>query len=62
LPDLAGADVALWLDPGKVVPAVFGADSSDRNLAAVAGVGFTVSSRHGSDGGSATYRFRLVAH
>jgi hypothetical protein len=62
LPDLAGADVALWLDPGKVVSAVFGADSSDRNLAAVAGVGFTVSSRHGSDTGSATYRFRLVAH
>lgn len=64
LPDLADADVALWADPGALVQALFGGWSTgaqaetDPNLAAVAGVGVTASSR---DDGKASFRFRIVA-
>ena len=60
MPDLAEADLALWVDPLTVVRSVFGGDGSPgENLERVDGVGVTLSS-DGAD--SATYRFRLVAH
>jgi hypothetical protein len=66
LPDLAEADVALWLDPRGVTAAVFGgpgaapgAGDVDPDLEPVDGIGVTA--RSGTDG-SGTFRFRLVAH
>jgi hypothetical protein len=65
LPDLADADVAVWLDPVAVVDALFGSPGGgptdvDENLEPIDGVGVTVDS--GEADGTATYRFRLVAH
>jgi hypothetical protein len=64
LPDLGDADVAVWVDPGGLVDSLFGGDgvdSTDPNLEPIDGMGVTVSSGDGSEG-TATYRFRLVAH
>jgi hypothetical protein len=58
LPDLASADVAIWVDPATLVTSLFGGSDVDENLSHVKGVGITVSSDHS---GTATYRFRLVA-
>lgn len=61
LPGLADADVAIWADPVAVVRS-FGEDSTDKDLAAVAGIGVTMTSRAAGEKGVAAYRFRLVAH
>ena len=66
LPDLGDADVAVWVDPAALVTSVFGAEGSgsvDPNLEPIDGIGVTVSSGKGEGAeGTATYRFRLVAH
>jgi hypothetical protein len=62
LPDLGEADVAVWVDPVHLIDSLFGEEGGvDPNLEPIDGVGVTVSSGDG-DEGSATYRFRLVAH
>jgi hypothetical protein len=64
LPDLGDADVAVWVDPAALVDSLFGGEGSgsqDPNLEPVDGIGVTVSSAKGAEG-TATYRFRLVAH
>ena len=66
LPDLADADVAVWADPAGLVEALFGGwgvsgpgeETTDPDLAPVAGVGLTASSR---DDGEGSFRFRIVA-
>jgi hypothetical protein len=65
LPDLADAEVALWVDPAGLVTAIFGGwdtgsegDESDSGLEPIAGVGLTASSQ---DDGRGTFRFRIVA-
>ena len=61
LPDLDGADAALWVDPAGVMQLLFGSDGGvDENLEPIDGIGATLSSSDGDD--VATYRFRLVAH
>jgi len=66
LPDLGAADVAVWVDPAGLVTSVFGSEGSrpmDPNLEPIDGIGVTVSSAKGDGAeGTATYRFRLVAH
>ena len=66
LPDLGDADVAVWVDPAGLVTSVFGGEGSgsvDPNLEPIDGIGVTVSSGKGDGAeGTATYRFRLVAH
>ncbi len=59
LPDLADAEVAVWVDVATVFETLFGGDGGgDENLEPIDGVGLTMS----GDKDSATYRFRLVAH
>jgi hypothetical protein len=58
LPDLASAQVAIWVDPATLVTSLFGGSDPDENLNHVKGLGITVSSDHS---GTASYRFRLVA-
>ena len=66
LPDLGDADVAVWVDPAGLITSLFGAEgsgSTDPNLEPIDGIGVTVSSGKGEGAeGTATYRFRLVAH
>jgi hypothetical protein len=59
LPDLAGADAALWVDPSGLASAVIGARATNANLEPIDGLGVTLSS---GTKGAATYRLRLVAH
>jgi hypothetical protein len=59
LPDLADAEVAVWVDLATVFETLFGGDGgADENLQPIDGVGLTMS----GDKDTATYRFRLVAH
>ena len=66
LPDLADADVAVWVDPVGLIEALFGGwdtgdsgdEATDPDLAPLAGVGLTANSR---DDGEGTFRFRIVA-
>jgi hypothetical protein len=59
LPDLADAEVAIWVDPPMLFETLFGGDGgADENLEPIDGVGLTMS----GDKDSASYRFRLVAH
>ncbi len=59
LPDLADAEVAIWVDPPMVFEALFGGDGgADENLEPIDGLGLTMS----GDKDTGTYRFRLVAH
>ena len=65
LPDLAGAEVAVWVDPAGVIAALFGgwdtggtSDEPDSGLEQVAGAGLTASS---DDDGTGVFRFRIVA-
>jgi len=65
LPDLAGAEVAVWADPAGLVEVFFGgwtrpdeASETNPNLEPLAGVGLTASSE---DDGTGAFRFRIVA-
>jgi hypothetical protein len=59
LPDLADAEVAVWVDLATVFETFFGSDGGvDENLEPIDGMGLTMS----GDTDTATYRFRLVAH
>ena len=58
LPDVAGARMALWLDPRPLVRGLaFSSEEEDPNLAPLAGFGMTVAT--GEDG-SGSFRMRLV--
>ena len=66
LPDLADADVAVWVDPVGLIEALFGGwdtgdsgeEATDPDLEPLAGVGLTANS---TDDGEGTFRFRIVA-
>jgi hypothetical protein len=61
LPDVADANVALWVDVKGLATAFMGEGNTkvDANLAPIDGLGMTV---HVGADGSATFRMRLVAH
>ena len=61
VPDRADAAMVMWADVSRLMT-TFGGDggSTDKDLAAISGVGLTVASPKGADD-VATYRFRLVA-
>lgn len=59
LPDLDGAALAFWVDPPGVEKAVAGFGEPDKDLAALAGIGVTVSV---PKDGASTFRLRVVTH
>ncbi|MDQ1643746.1 MAG: hypothetical protein QOJ90_3097, partial [Actinomycetota bacterium] len=61
LPDVADANVAVWVDVNGLATAIMGSGDKkvDENLAPIDGVGLTA---HVGADGSASFRLRLVAH